>query len=491
MIELRNDCLRSIRPEVRVPGYDRSQLRPGIVHLGVGNFHRVHQATVVDQCLHVPGNQEWAISGVGLTNGVAAREKVAAYRTQDNLYTVTELRSDMSMVTEVIGAMVEYLHAPQNPRAVLERLADPNTRIVSLTITEGGYNIDEKSGDFRLDNIDVVHDLSGAPLRTAFGFIVFALRARREAGLKPFTVLSCDNLRSNGNTTRHAIVSFARALSPDLASWIEENGAFPNSMVDRIAPQVLAEDRQRLNASSGINDRLPASCESYTKWVIEDRFSAGRPELELAGVEFRNDVAAFEAVKGRLSNAAHMMMCYPSLLMGHRLVHTGMGEGQVVRLLQNFWDLDVFPLVTPPIGFSVQAFTQQVLERFANPAIRDQLLRVAHDGAAKIMVFHGKTIRELIKNGSDLTREAFLLASFSRYLGGVDDLGNHFEVNEPQFDDKDWSILRSSDPTALLQTVPFRSLELDQSQRFRELYVGLKLKLASDGIGPALGSILV
>jgi len=479
MVELRSDRLRSIRPEVRVPGYDRSQLRPGIVHLGVGNFHRVHQATVVDQCLHAPGNREWAISGVGLTNGVAAREKAVAYRTQDNLYTVTELRSDMSMVTQVIGAMVEYLHAPQNPRAVLERLADPGTRIVSLTITEGGYNIDEKSGEFRLDNVDVVHDLSGAPPRTAFGFIVFALRARREAGLKPFTVLSCDNLRSNGNTTRQAIVSFARALSPDLASWIEENGAFPNSMVDRIAPQVLAEDRQRLNASSGINDRLPASCESYTKWVIEDRFSAGRPELELGGVEFRNDVAAFEAVKGRLSNAAHMMMCYPSLLMGHRLVHTGMGEGQVVKLLQNFWDLDVIPLVIPPLGFSVQAFTQQVLER------------LAHDGAAKIMVFHAKTIRELIKNGSDLTREAFLFASFSRYLGGVDDLGSHFEVNEPQFKDNDWSILKSNDPTALLQTVPFRSLELDHCQRFRELYLGLKLKLASDGTGSTLGSILV
>jgi mannitol-1-phosphate/altronate dehydrogenase len=491
MVELRNDSLRSIRPEIRIPGYDRSQLRPGIVHLGVGNFHRVHQATVVDQCLHLPGNQEWAISGVGLTNGVSAQEKAAAYRAQDNLYTVTELRSDMSMVTEVIGAMVEYLHAPQNPGLVLERLADPGTRIVSLTITEGGYNIDEKSGEFRLDNLDVVHDLSGGPPRTAFGFIVLALRARREAGHQPFTVLSCDNLRSNGNTTRRAIVSFARALSPDLAGWIEENGAFPNSMVDRIAPQVQAEDRQRLNASSGVNDRLPASCESYTKWVIEDRFSAGRPELELGGVEFRSDVAAFEAVKGRLSNAAHMMMCYPSLLMGHRLVHMGMSEAQIGRLLQNFWDLDVFPLVTPPTGFSVQTFTQQVLERFANPAIRDQLLRVAHDGAAKIIVFHAKTIRELIKNGSDLTREAFLLASFSRYLGGVDDLGNHFEVNEPQFNDHDWRILNGSDPSALLHTVPFRSLELDQCQRFRELYLGLRIKIASSGIGTALSSILV
>jgi mannitol 2-dehydrogenase len=490
MIDLRNDTLRSIGSAVRIPRYDRSQLRPGIVHIGVGNFHRVHQATVIDSCLHVPGNEDWAISGVGLTNGPAASEKAAAYRVQDNLYTVTELNADMSMATRVIGAMVEYWHAPQNPRAVLERLADPNLRIVSLTITEGGYNIDETSGEFRLDTVDVLHDLSGEPPRTPFGFIVAALKARRGAGLQPFTVVSCDNLRSNGNTARHAIVSYARAVSPDLAAWIDENGAFPNSMVDRIAPQVRPEDRQRLNASSGINDLLPASCENYTNWVIEDRFSAGRPELELGGVQFRSDVAAFEAVKGRLSNAAHMMMCYPSLLMGHRFVHQGMTEDRIVRLLQNFWDLDVFPLVTPPAGFSVRAFTQDVLQRFANPAIRDQLLRVAHDGAAKIMVFHAKTIRELIQTGGNLTREAFMLACFSRYLLGVDDLGNHFEINEPQFNDSDWKTLHSGDPLGLFRTTPFRSLELEACRQFKELYSELLPKLTMDGCASTLSTIL-
>src|ERR1700730_13671764 len=429
MIELRNENLSSIRSDIRLPDYDRSQLRPGIVHIGVGNFHRVHQATAFEECLCVPGNEYWAISGVGLTNGSAARQKTAAYRLQDNLYTVTELKADIGIVTWVVGAMAEYLHAPENPQRVLDRLTDPTTRIVSLTITEGGYNIDETTGEFRLDQTDVRHDLSKAPPRTAFGFIVLALKARRKAGLKPFTVVSCDNLRSNGDTARRAIVSFARAVSSVLATWIEENGAFPNSMVDRIAPQVLEEERQRINAFSGINDLLPATCETYTKWVIEDDFCDGRPELELGGVEFRNDVAAFEAVKGRLSNAAHMLMCYPSLLMGHRLVDEGMRELTIVRLLQNFWTIDSIPLVTPPTGYSVTAFTKSVVGRFSNPAIRDQLLRVAHDGAAKIMVFHAQTIRELIENGQDLTREAFLLACFSRYLVGVDDLGKPFDVH--------------------------------------------------------------
>ena len=490
MIELRNENLRSIRPDIRLPEYDRSQIRPGIVHIGVGNFHRAHQATAIEECLHARGNEHWAIAGVGLTNGPTARKKAAFYHLQDNLYTVTELKSDLSMATQVVGAMVEYYHAPENHLAVLDRLAHPDIHIVSLTITEGGYNIDETTGEFRLDQAEVRHDLSGVPPRTAFGFIVFALQARRRAGLKPFTVVSCDNLRSNGNITRRAVVSFARAVSPQLADWIEENGAFPNSMVDRIAPQVPEEERQRINAFSGINDLLPATCETYTKWVIEDDFCDGRPELELGGVEFRNDVAAFEAVKGRLSNAAHMLMCYPSLLMGHRFVHEGMREPSIVKLLQNFWTFDAFPLVTPPDGYSIGAFTTQVVTRFSNPAIRDQLLRVAHDGAAKIMVFHAKTIRELIENAKDLSREAFMLACFSRYLRGIDDLARHFDVHEPQLNDDDWKILRSNDPVALLRITPFRSLELERCTRFRERYLDLRDQLVLQGSATTLDAIL-
>jgi mannitol 2-dehydrogenase len=491
MIELRNENLRLIRSDIRLPEYDRCQIRPGIVHIGVGNFHRAHQATVIEECLRARGNEHWAIAGVGLTNGPTARKKAAFYQLQDNLYTVTELKSDLSMATQVVGAMVEYLHAPDNHLAVLNRLAHPDTHIVSLTITEGGYNIDETTGEFRLDQADVMHDLSGAPPRTAFGFIVFALQTRQRAGLKPFTVVSCDNLRSNGNTTRRAVVSFARAVSPQLSDWIEENGAFPNSMVDRIVPQVLEEERERINASSGINDRLPATCETYTKWVIEDKFCDSRPKLELGGVEFRNDVAAFEAVKGRLSNAAHMLMCYPSLLIGHRFVHEGMREPTIVNLLQNFWTFDAFPLVTPPVGYSIRAFTTQVVSRFSNPAIRDQLLRVAHDGTAKIMVFHAKTIRELIENGKDLTREAFMLACFSRYLLGVDDQGKHFDVHEPQLNDGDWQILRSNNPVALLRVTAFRSLELERCARFRECYLDLRHQLVLQGSAATLDRILV
>ncbi|MBV8416464.1 MAG: mannitol dehydrogenase family protein [Verrucomicrobia bacterium] len=491
MTDLRNNTLTNLPASVRIPDYDRSRLRPGIAHIGVGNFHRAHQAPVIEKCLRVPQNDCWAISGIGLLNNPVSRAKAAAFLAQDNLYTVTQLHSDLSTSTQVIGAMVEYLYAPEAAQAVLARLAHPDTRIVSLTITEGGYNISETTGLFQLDQPDIVHDLSNPTPITAFGFIVAALKTRRANGLKPFTVVSCDNLRSNGDTTRRAVVSFARAISADLADWIEENGAFPNSMVDRIAPQVSAEDRNRLNAASGVNDLIPASCEEYTNWVIEDQFCAGRPELELGGVEFSTEVTGHEAVKGRLSNAAHMMMCYPSLLMGHRFVHEGMAEPRIVHLLKSFWQRDVIPLISPPTSVSVTAFTKGVLVRFANPAIRDQLLRVAHDGAAKIVVFHSRTITELISRGGDLTREAFLFASFARYLRGLDDLGKPFPVNEPQFTEADWKLLRSEEPLGLLQTSPFRALALAGVPTFRKLYVRMFQSQAERGVGATLETILV
>lgn len=438
MFKLNAANLDAFGATVAKPTYDRSRLRPGIVHFGVGNFHRVHQAIAIDTCLHQAGNEGWAICGVGLTDGPAAREKAEAYRRQDNLFTVTTLTSPEPRETRIVGAMVDYIHAPSDPARVLERLSDRATRIVSLTITEGGYNINETTGEFELDAPAVRQDLAGGTPQTVFGYIVQALARRRDAGLPPFTVLSCDNLQRNGDVIRKGIVTFARAVEPELADWINEHGAFPNSMVDRIAPQVPEAERQRVIRSIGVDDLVAATCESYTSWVVEDRFSAGRPPLEQAGVVFSDEVAAYVAVKGRLSNAAHMLMCYPSLLMGSRYVDQGMGRPEIPHLLQNFWDIDGKPRVEPPTGYDVDIFTAQVIERFANPAIKDQLLRVCGDGASKIVVFLGKTIAQLLEDGGDVTRIAFLLACFWRYLQGVDDIGSRFEVFEPHLSERDW-----------------------------------------------------
>jgi mannitol 2-dehydrogenase len=491
VIKLSRATLRSFGPTVTRPTYDRDRLRPGIVHFGVGNFHRVHQGLAVETCLHHPGHEDWAICGVGLTDGPAAWAKAAAYNSQDNLYTVTALTSPTPRHTQIVGAMVEYIHGPRSPEAVLARLADSATRIVSLTITEGGYYIDEVSGEFRFDAPDVRHDIAGGLPKTVFGYIVSALARRRRAGLPPFTVMSCDNLQRNGDVTRLCVTSFARAIDPDLADWIDVNGAFPNSMVDRIAPQVPEAERQRLAMATGVDDLLASTCETYTSWVVEDRFCAGRPQLELADVVFSDEVPAYVAVKGRLSNAAHMLMCYPALLMGSRFVDEGMCQPVIARLLHNFWDLDTRQLVDPPSGYSVSVFTEKVIERFANPAIKDQLLRVAGDGASKIVVFHGETIEQLIDNGGDLTREAFLIACFRRYLGGIDDQGISFEVFEPHISKAEWERLRGGDPLAVLDIDSFRGLCLRQSPRFLAAYQSLSQRLESQGTAATLAQLLI
>ena len=496
LIELSQATLGRLPPGVAVPAYDRAAVRPGIVHFGVGNFHRTHQAVYLDACLHLPGQLGWGVVGVGLLDGAAGRAKAAAYTAQDCLYSVTEFAPDGGVRTRVVGAMVDYLHAPSDPGAVLARLAHPDTRIVTLTITEGGYNIRERDGVFMLNTPDVAHDLAGGPPRSAFGFLVEALALRRAAGLPGFAVASCDNLRGNGDTTRRAVLGFAAARDPDLAAWVGRECDFPNSMVDRIAPQVSEAGRAALNRRSGVADRLPATAETFTQWVVEDRFRQGRPALERVGVEFRDDLAAFVAVKGRMINACHMLLAYPAILCGYRVVHEAMADPRLVRLLVTFLDRDVIPHVEGPPGLSLEKYKAMVVDRFSNPAVGDQLLRIAGDGAAKLPVYHTKTVATLLAAGADLKREAFLLACFGRYLRARDDdavrddLGAAFEVVEPSLTPDDWARARAADPVELLGASPFLALGLADSAAFVQLYQYFASALARDGAARTLDEVL-
>lgn len=496
MMRLSNATLSQLGPAVSVPDYDRSALRGGIVHFGVGNFHRVHLALYVDDALSRSFDPAWGIVGVGLTDGAAARDKAASYAAQDSLYTVTEFAPDGDVAIRVIGAMIEYLHAPADPEAVLRRLTHPDARIVSLTITEGGYNIDEADGTFSLDTPDVAHDLAGGPPRTAFGFVVEALARRCAAGLPAFTVASCDNLRGNGDTSRKAFVSFARARDSGLADWIDREVDFPNSMVDRIAPQVGTNERLALNERSGVADRLPAKAERYNQWVSEDRFRNGRPALEAVGVQFSDDVASYLAVKGRMLNACHMLLAYPAILCGYRLVDEAMGDPRLVRLLTTFLQRDVIPHVQAPSGVSFAAYTAMILERFSNPAIGDQLMRIAGDGAAKLPIFHAKTIATLVAASADVRREAFLLACFGRYLKRHadhsirDDRGAGFEVVEPGLDADDWVHASSPDATDFLRSSPFAALDLAGNADFVRAYVHLAGQLATTSASSVLDRVL-
>lgn len=476
--------------EVAAPTYDRAAVRVGIAHFGVGNFHRVHEAVFIDRALHLPNNEGWGIVGIGIRDGADARAKAATFAGQDCLYTVTQFAPDGTSQARVIGAMKRYLHAPSDPEAVLAQLSDPALRIVSMTITEGGYLLDETTGRFLTENAGVQHDLVSALPQTVFGFLVRALARRRAAGHPPFTVVSCDNVRHNGDTTRRAVVGFARALDEDVAAWIEQEVSFPNSMVDRIAPYVTTADRDRLNAGTHLPDAIPAMSENYLQWVIEDRFPAGRPDLHLAGVELRDDVAVFEAVKQRLLNASHALLSYPSLLLGYRFVDHALADRRIRALIDVYMTDDVIPLLDGPAGMSLIEYKNTIIDRFANPAIGDQLIRIATDGAAKIPVFHAKTIQELIAAGRDVRREAFLLACYGAYLGGVDDLGETIDLVEPTLGATDRNEIRADDGLGLLRIPAFSALRVQQSEDFVAAYRSITASLRSIGTAGTIDLVL-
>ncbi|MGU3646511.1 mannitol dehydrogenase family protein [Microbacterium sp. C23T] len=465
--------------------YDRSDVRAGIAHFGVGNFHRVHQALYIDRILRQGEDLSWGIVGIGLSDGEAARDKAEKFHAQNGLYSLTEYAPDGSSRSQIVGSMIDYLHAPSDPERVLSVLTDPNLRIVTLTITEGGYLLNETTGVFQVDHPAVQAGLAADAPTTVFGFLVEALRRRRKADTVPFTVVSCDNLRQNGSTTRRAVVGYAAAVDAELADWIDANVSFPNSMVDRIAPYVTDEDRVRLNAETGIDDLLPVMSESYLQWVIEDEFPAGRPALESVGVQLRPDVHAFEAVKGRMLNASHVLLSYPGLLLGYRYVDEAMRDERLRELLDVFMETDVIPLLTAPEGVSLQEYKQLILDRFANPAVGDQLIRIATDGAAKIPVFHTATIRELIEKRADIRREAFLFACYTQYLAGSDDNGGAIEVTEPSLTRTEWDAFAGENPFNVLRFPTFRPLVLTSAYAFTDEYLAMRARM-NESVASAL-----
>ncbi|WP_352689675.1 mannitol dehydrogenase family protein [Mesorhizobium sp. M0208] len=462
-------------------------MRAGIVHIGVGNFHRAHEALVLDRCLHLPGHEDWGIVGVGLGKGADAARKAKDLEEQSCLYTVTECAPDGARSSRVIGSIIRYLHAPANPEAVLEALSDSGIRIVSLTITEGGYNICEATGEFDLTHPDIVHDLGrhDAP-RTAFGHIVEALARRRASGAGPFTIMTCDNLRHNGDVAKLAVLSFARAKDPGLGDWIENHVTFPNSMVDRIVPAITPEDRSTLNASMGIDDRLPVRAETFLQWVMEDRFCSGRPDLAAAGVELRDDVRDFEVIKGRMLNGSHVLLCFPALLLGYREVHHALSNHSLAKLLDRFMERDVMPLLVAPSGVSLHDYKSMVLDRFANPAIRDQLLRICANGAVKLPTFLFKTLAKCLDQGRDIDRFAFVLACFRRYLRGRDEAGTVYAVDEPHISPAEQVVAGSGDPLDTLRIDAFASLDLAGNRGFVRRYLKFTDMIAAEGVSIAL-----
>ncbi|GAB6854956.1 mannitol dehydrogenase family protein [Asaia astilbis] len=475
MIALSSKTLSTLPASVEVFAYDRASLKAGIVHLSVGNFHRAHQCWYVDRLLEHPGNEGWAFCGVGLIDDATERLKLEAFPAQDNLYTLTRYAPDGSKRHQVIGSMLDYLFAPADPQAVLARMSNPETRIVSMTITEGGYNQDHATGEYRLDNALTRRELAnpGQP-ESAFGYIVEALRLRRAAGIAPFTVMSCDNLRDNGVVTKRSVLSHARALDPALAEWIEKEVTFPSSMVDRITPAVLKEDADHVNAECGVHDRLPVISEEFAQWVIEDRFVNGRPALEKVGAQIVPDVHPYELAKVRMLNASHSVLAYPGQLAGLETVRDAITDKQIGALVERFMSCDVIPHLSAPADMPLPAYRDLIIARFSNPDVGDRLARITGDGGSKLPVFLAPSWNKLVASGGQLDRMIFVLACFIRYLRGRTDQGEIFTPFEPSISPDQRVLAKNWD--TVFSMIVFESFTLsdDHRREIREMAESLE-----------------
>ncbi len=427
MLSLNAKTLTAGAEQLPTPSYDRSRVTTGAVHFGVGGFHRAHQAMYHDRLMNQGEALDWGICGVGVMP--FDRRMKDVLDAQDGLYTLVVKNSDGTYEPRVIGAITEYLFAPDDPEAVIEKLADESTRIVSLTITEGGYNIHNVTGEFDAAHPDVAHDLEpGVIPRTTFGLITEALRRRRERATTPFTVMSCDNLQGNGHLSKKVFTAFARLRDPELGDWVERNVKFPNSMVDRITPVTTDADRADVRERFGIDDQWPVVCEPFTQWALEDSFSAGRPPYEHAGVQVVDDVEPYELMKLRLLNASHQALCYFAYLSGYRLVHEAAQHPRFQKFLLGYMDEEATPTLAPVPGVDLGEYKRTLIERFSNPEVRDTIARLCAESSDRIPKWLLPVIREQLASGGEIRRSAAVVASWARYAEGVDEQGEPIEV---------------------------------------------------------------
>ncbi len=474
---------------VKRPGYQRSSLSPGIAHIGVGNFHRAHQALVIDDLAAAGLASDWGILGIAMLPGDEALAR--GMQEQDGLYTLVEKHSDGTWDYRVIGSIRDVVFAPDDPEAAMQALSDPRIRIVSLTITEGGYNFDRLTGEFMLDTPTVAADLaSEEPPSTAFGLVCAALQSRRDRGIPAFTVMSCDNIQHNGDVAKEMFTAFARAKDPELAEWIHDNVAFPNSMVDRITPVTTDEDRRVVSVAIGLDDECPVLCEPFFQWVVEDNFPAGRPTWEKARVQVTSDVSPYEKMKLRLLNASHQGLAYFAHLMGFHYVHDAAQEPRMADFLRRYMDLEATPTLDPVTGVDLDAYKTELIERFANPEVKDTVARLAAESSDRIPKWLLPVVRERLDQGGAVDLSAAIVASWARYAEGIDEHGSPIDVVDPLRDEL-LPIAQSQreNPLAFLEN---RSLfgDLVDDERFTIPYLAALEHLHSDGAKATLEWIL-
>ena len=478
MTKLSAAALPEFAGKAEVPSYDRSALTPGILHFGIGNFHRAHQAVYLDDLFNAGRDHDWAIVGAGVLASDAALK--ARLEGQDYLTTVVEQEADRSSA-RVTGAMIDYVE-PGDAAAIVARLADPAIRIVSLTITEGGYYIDPASGRFDPEHADMRHDAQNpdAP-KTVFGLILAGLKARRVAGTAPFTVMSCDNIPHNGHVTQNAVAGLAERTDAALAAWVRAEVAFPNGMVDRITPATTRREIEMLSADFGIEDAWPVFCEDFRQWVLEDHFPSGRPALEEVGVTFVEDVAPYELMKIRILNGGHATIAYPAALMDIHFVHEAM-ENELVRgFLRKVEHDEIIPCVPPVPDTDLDDYYALIERRFANPKIGDTVARLALDGSNRQPKFILPSTADRLKAGRSVTGLALVSALWCRYCAGTSDSGREIEPNDASHARlKEAALAARQDPNAFLALGDIFG-EVGRSPVFREAFAGHLASLWENG----------
>lgn len=447
LISLSNATLDQL--DVDCPRYDRSALTPGIVHIGVGNFHRAHQAWYLHRLMQAGMALDWAIIGAGVRPYDAVmREKLLA---QDCLTTLVQL-DPKEVSAEVIGSMIDYLPIEDDNAALIRQMADPRIRIVAMTVTESGYYVDPVSGGFDAGHPDLIHDAAHPDQpRTAFGAMVAALRQRRDSGHLPFTGLSCDNLQGNGSVLRQSVVSLARMSDPDLADWIDTYATFPNSMVDSIAP-ATGPNELALAANFGIKDRAVVTHEAFRQWVIEDNFCAGRPNWDEVGATFSSNVHAFEGMKIRILNAGHQVLSNVGEVLGIETIAGCMEHPGILAFFGKVQRTEIAPTVAAVPDMTPEDYVTLIETRFSNPLIFDTTRRVAFDGSARHTGFVLPILRDQLAAQGSIEGLALVEAFWARMCAGTREDGSQIEANDPVWEDLQAAAMEAKiRPTAWLE----------------------------------------
>jgi len=469
--------------KIEHPQYDRSALTPGIVHIGVGNFHRAHQAWYLHRLMQAGKAHDWAIIGSGVRQYDAAmREKLLA---QDCLTTLVELDpADVS--AEVVGSMIDYLPIDEGNGSLIAQMADPAIRIVALTVTESGYYLDPVTKEFDADHPDMRHDAANTDTPvSAFGAIVAALRLRRDAGHGPFTGLSCDNLQGNGAILHQTVVSLARLSDPELADWIDANATFPNSMVDCIAP-ATGPTEMALTHGFGIDDAAPVTHEAFRQWVIEDNFCAGRPNWDEVGATFSNHVHAFEAMKIRILNAGHQVIANVGDALGIETIAECMAHPLINALFRKVQTEETAQTVTPVPGMTPLDYVDLIDKRFSNPRIVDTTRRVAFDGSARHPGFVLPILRDQLAGGRSVEGLALVQALWARMCAGTRENGTEIEPNDPMWADLTAAAkLAKTRPAAWLEQSRFYG-DLAEATLFADAFERWLTLIWAEGIEAAL-----